>query len=156
MTTLRYQNKRGTAVQWAIQNTTLLEGELGFETDTRKFKLGDGYTLWNDLPYFLDQEDMDEAISSYVLELDSQTRAALIDLIHEESYLPPGSEFSFDHHQVVPASTWVIVHNRNSKPWFNLILDSDPNSINFTDVTYPDLNTAIVEWPSPETGHAYL
>ena len=31
---------------------TLLEGEIGLETDTGKFKIGDGSTAWEDLPYW--------------------------------------------------------------------------------------------------------
>lgn len=45
---LRY----GTAAQAASANPTLLAGEPGFETDTHRFKLGDGSTAYNDLEYF--------------------------------------------------------------------------------------------------------
>jgi hypothetical protein len=43
---------RGTAAAWTSNNTVLLAGELGIETDTNKFKIGDGVTAWDDLPYF--------------------------------------------------------------------------------------------------------
>lgn len=36
---------------WTTKNPILLKGELGFELDTRKFKIGDGATNWNSLPY---------------------------------------------------------------------------------------------------------
>lgn len=45
----RIQNRRGTAAAWAAQNPVLADGELGFETDTKIVKLGDGVTAWNDL-----------------------------------------------------------------------------------------------------------
>lgn len=45
------QQKRGTASQWTASNPTLLAGEIGFETDTRKIKVGDGSTDWNNLDY---------------------------------------------------------------------------------------------------------
>lgn len=45
------QLRRGTAAQWATANTALSNGEPGYETDTGKFKLGDGSTLWNTLDY---------------------------------------------------------------------------------------------------------
>lgn len=35
----------------------LLDRELGFETDTKKFKLGDGTKAWKDLPYYEKEED---------------------------------------------------------------------------------------------------
>jgi hypothetical protein len=50
----RIQNRRGTAAQWTAANPTLAAGELGFETDTNKFKIGDGTNLWANLDYFID------------------------------------------------------------------------------------------------------
>jgi hypothetical protein len=43
--------RRGTAAQWTTANTVLLAGEIGFETDTGYFKIGDGTTAWNTLLY---------------------------------------------------------------------------------------------------------
>ena len=43
---------RGTAAAWTSNNTVLLDGEWGLETDTNKAKFGDGVTAWNSLPYF--------------------------------------------------------------------------------------------------------
>ncbi len=45
------QLRRGTAAAWAAENPVLDAGESGFETDTRKFKIGDGTTAWNSLQY---------------------------------------------------------------------------------------------------------
>lgn len=43
--------RRGAAVDWTAANPTLSDGEIGVETDTRKFKFGTGTTPWNSLPY---------------------------------------------------------------------------------------------------------
>jgi hypothetical protein len=48
---IHIQLRRGTLSQWAAANPVLFQGEIGLETDTRKFKLGDGTTAWNSLPY---------------------------------------------------------------------------------------------------------
>jgi len=48
----RIQIRRDTAEKWVINNPILLEGELGYETDTAYMKIGDGTTYWNDLPYW--------------------------------------------------------------------------------------------------------
>ena len=45
------QFKRGTAARWVELNLVLAAGEPGYEYDTKKFKIGDGVTAWNDLPY---------------------------------------------------------------------------------------------------------
>ena len=45
------QVKRGTAAGWTSANPTLNSGEIGFETDTKKMKVGDGSTAWTSLAY---------------------------------------------------------------------------------------------------------
>jgi hypothetical protein len=45
------QHKRGTADQWFTLNPTLDAGEVGWESDTNKFKIGTGSTAWNSLAY---------------------------------------------------------------------------------------------------------
>lgn len=45
------QFRRGTAAQWTSANPVLAAGEPGFETDTGKFKVGDGSTAWTSLAY---------------------------------------------------------------------------------------------------------
>ena len=50
----RMQQRRGTAAQWTSANPVLAAGEIGFETDTNKFKIGNGSTAWASLSYFVD------------------------------------------------------------------------------------------------------
>jgi len=45
-------HRRGSASQWASANTVLDASEIGYESDTGLFKIGDGSTAWNDLVYF--------------------------------------------------------------------------------------------------------
>jgi hypothetical protein len=51
MATVRILLRRGTAAQWEAANTVLAQAEAGVETDTGRFKLGDGVTPWITLPY---------------------------------------------------------------------------------------------------------
>ena len=52
------QQRRGTAAQWISTNSgngpILNAGEIGYETDTNKFKIGDGTNHWLNLDYFVD------------------------------------------------------------------------------------------------------
>ena len=59
--------RRGTATQWANANPTLGSGEIGFETDTGQFKIGDNSTAWDDLPYFKNIEDLGGNLDDYIL-----------------------------------------------------------------------------------------
>ena len=52
--TARMQQRRDTAANWTSNNPTLAAGELGYETDTAKFKIGTGSTVWTSLAYSLD------------------------------------------------------------------------------------------------------
>jgi hypothetical protein len=56
------QQRRGTAAEWTSANTVLSAGEIGFETDTSKFKIGDGTTAWNSLPYFVNADDIETGL----------------------------------------------------------------------------------------------
>jgi len=49
--TTRLQQRRDTAANWTSNNPTLAAGEIGYETDTKKFKIGDGSTAWTSLAY---------------------------------------------------------------------------------------------------------
>ena len=47
---VRIQFRRGTSAEWSSVNPVLAEGELGFESDTKVIKFGDGITAWDSLP----------------------------------------------------------------------------------------------------------
>ena len=48
---VQIQLRRGTASQWSSTNPVLAVGEMGYETDSGQFKLGDGVRAWLSLPY---------------------------------------------------------------------------------------------------------
>jgi len=63
------QFRRDSASQWDTFNPILLDGEIGIETDTQRFKLGNGLTQWANLPFssnrleddyfaYIDKEDI--------------------------------------------------------------------------------------------------
>ena len=54
------QQRRGTAAQWISTNSgngpILAAGEIGYESDTNKFNIGDGTNHWLSLDYFMDAD----------------------------------------------------------------------------------------------------
>lgn len=48
---VQIQLRRDTAANWTSANPTLAAGEMGIETDTSKYKIGDGSTTWSSLGY---------------------------------------------------------------------------------------------------------
>ena len=66
----RMQQRRGTAAQWVSTNSgngpILGAGEVGWESDTNKFKIGDGINHWADLAYFVDQDTLGTSLNGYL------------------------------------------------------------------------------------------
>jgi len=58
----RMQQRRGTAAQWTSTNSgngpILNAGEIGWESDTNKLKIGDGTNHWVNLDYFIDSNSI--------------------------------------------------------------------------------------------------
>ena len=48
---VQIQMRRDTASNWTTNDPTLAAGEWGLETDTSKFKIGNGSTTWDNLAY---------------------------------------------------------------------------------------------------------
>lgn len=61
--TNRMQQRRGTAALWTSRNPVLAAGEIGYETDTGRQKIGDGTTAWTALPYRIDDPDSDYTVT---------------------------------------------------------------------------------------------
>lgn len=58
----KIQMRRGTAASWAAANPVLAQGELAFETDTGRTKVGDGATAYLSLPSYATYDQMVAAL----------------------------------------------------------------------------------------------
>ena len=52
----RIQIRRDTKAKWADLNPILAAGEIGFEIDNNRLKIGNGITAWNSLPYITETD----------------------------------------------------------------------------------------------------
>lgn len=50
---IRIQLRRDESLKWLSVNPVLANGEPGYESDTGKFKIGDGHSRWSSLEYFV-------------------------------------------------------------------------------------------------------
>jgi hypothetical protein len=75
----RMLQRRGTAEQWTTANPVLGAGEIGFETDTGKFKVGDNINFWDDLAYFVNSDDLAGELGDYATE--QYVTSAISDLL---------------------------------------------------------------------------
>lgn len=65
----KIQLRRGTAAQWTSANPILLDGELGYESDTGKFKVGNGTASWSNLNYSYYGLDASTASNTYLTQI---------------------------------------------------------------------------------------
>lgn len=73
----RMQQRRGTASEWTSVNPVLAAGEIGFETDNIRFKIGNGTDGWTALPYFESLEDIQTYVNNAVSGVIDAAPAAL-------------------------------------------------------------------------------
>lgn len=60
--TVTIKSRGDTAANWTANNPTLAAREIGLETDTQLWKIGDGATAWNSLPYWPGRIVQEDAI----------------------------------------------------------------------------------------------
>ena len=88
--TARLRLRRDTASAWTAANPVLLLGEVGIETDTRNFKVGNGSSAWSALSYYL------TAAGSVVRGQVSKMDAGTIDIVTQGVYVSTGLTGTFD------------------------------------------------------------
>jgi hypothetical protein len=68
----------------------LKEGEFGYEIGTGKYKIGDGYHRWNDLPYFTNEAEVQAYVDAKVTELQATVSGVSVQDLqnHVDSPLP--------------------------------------------------------------------
>ena len=81
------QQRRGTASQWTTANPILAAGEIGFETDTNQFKMGDGTNTWANLSYFKNLEDLGGSLDDYLL-VENVGQAGFAASLDVNGYIP--------------------------------------------------------------------
>ncbi len=89
------QIRRDTAANWTSANPTLAQGEIGFEIDTLKLKVGDGSTAWTSLSYYAGGQDhgnltglADDDHTQYHTDARGDARYSLLSHNHTGVYEP--------------------------------------------------------------------
>ena len=92
----RMQQRRGTASQWISSNSgagpILNAGEIGWESDTNKFKIGDGVSYWTGLTYFVDATDViASSLGAYLQDSDVGAVSGVVGLNASLNAVIPGA-----------------------------------------------------------------
>jgi len=97
----RMQQRRGTAAQWVSSNAgdgpILNAGEIGWESDTNKFKIGDGVSYWDDLTYFVDATDViASSLGAYLQDSDVGAISGVAGLDASKNLVVPGTSIHIE------------------------------------------------------------
>lgn len=97
----RMQQRRGTAAQWVSSNDgdgpILNAGEIGWESDTNKFKIGDGVSYWADLTYFVDATDViASSLGGYLQDSDVGAASGVAGLDASLNLVVPGTSIHIE------------------------------------------------------------
>jgi len=132
----RMQQRRGTATQWTTANPILNAGEIGYETNTNKFKIGDGTNHWADLAYFIDED----AVSNYVL--DTELGELTQDIVDAALVAGTGvtKTYNDNANTITIAIDSTVTTNSGSQTLSNKSIDCSNNTVT---ATLSQLNTAI-------------
>ena len=167
----KIQVRRDTKVNWGAQNPILSNGEIGFETDTYKFKIGSdaakidssAEARWNNLNYFTG-EGIDAIALKNVLGAGNYAPSDIIvtkgmgvapvdgnngnysggvltDLVPAQA----GSQYTLQESEVEPTTPWVVPNDINlgtpDKPFGSLYLKNNSLHIGDSVISYLDAPT---------------
>lgn len=91
-----FKLKRGIASRWVELNPILQQGEPGFVYDTNQLKIGDGKTPWNELPYLVPTDEINQ-LSTLVSNLNKELDELNLDINTINEQLNGTGEGSVDN-----------------------------------------------------------
>jgi hypothetical protein len=88
---IRIQLRRDTAANWTSTNPTLRAGEFGIETDTLKFKIGNGSSTWTQITSYANvtSSGLTTSLNDYILAADQGTPGGPAELNSSGDLLVP-------------------------------------------------------------------
>lgn len=127
---IRIQLRRDTAANWVSSNPVLRAGEFGIETDTLKFKIGDGSSTWTQITAYANvtSAGLDTSLGDYILSADQGT--------------PGGpAELNSNGDLLVPENSIILWDDVDYT--FQTTLSATQPTANRT-ITFPDATTTVV------------
>lgn len=140
----RQKQKYDTSTNWATNNIVLLAGEIGIESDTNKFKIGNGTSAWNELDYVgsgdvvlysttgqntdgaMTQKAVTDAIPTTLADLNEDSSHRTVTDAEKNTWNAK-SDFSGSYNDLTNKPT-ISTININGQPQPTLNFDSDPQT----------------------------
>jgi microcystin-dependent protein len=123
--------RKGTAAQWAAANPVLLNGEPAWETDTGKFKIGNGSTAYASLPFYDLNENVQPAITGAATTITNENLTPSRALVSDENgkvaessvpasrldhFVPSGGIIMWSGSVAAVPSGWTLCNGANGTP----------------------------------------
>lgn len=126
---IRIQLRRDTAANWTSANPALLAGEIGIETDTLKFKIGNG-SNWNSITNYANTtpEDFTNTLNDYILAADRGVAGGVAAIDSSSNLVVPGSS--------------IIIEGSTANAYETTLAVTDPTADRT--ITVPDASGTIV------------
>lgn len=143
--------RRSSSSAWTAANPVLSDGEIGFESNTGKFKIGDGTTVWASLYYFKTAADM---------ALDDMSEVSIVSPSVNQNLVYNGSLWvnratTFVHTQSSASSTWTVTHSLGYYPGGVSVVDSAENVVQ-GDIIHTSSDVLTINFSSAFSGKAYI
>ena len=134
---VRIQLRRDTAANWVSSNPTLRAGEIGIETDTLKFKVGNGSSPWNSITAYANvvPGDLNTTLDGYLETGDIGAVNGVVGLNADQDAIIPGEAIIFEGATADTYETTLVVE--------------DPTADRT--VTIPDATTTLVGRDTTDT-----
>lgn len=143
--------RNDTSANWTSKNPLLLKGEFGFETDTRKFKVGNGVDNWQNLKYAssgseegskkaVDNITFDEKTGLFTITytdgtsntIDTKLEKVVVNFTYDQANqnlvltLDDGTTYN------IPMSAFINVYKGSNGAMITISIDSATNTISAT------------------------
>ncbi len=79
-----YKFSGKTAQEWTALNPVLRNGERGYERDTGRFKVGNGISAWNQLPYASPSPSFESVSTVVAFYVDAHVHAELPHVVYDD------------------------------------------------------------------------
>ena len=123
---IQIQFRRDTPFRWEALNPVLADGEPGVELGSKRFKIGDGISRWNEL--------------TYAISFDGQAEIAKRRYVHEQG---------------TAVMVWSISHNLGAIPAAVAVIDS-ANNVVHGGVVHLSVNDFELHFSAPFSGKAIV
>ena len=127
---IRIQLRRDTAANWTSSNPVLRAGEFGIETDTLKFKIGNGSSTWTQIANYANVTDagLSNSLNDYILLADQGT--------------PGGpAELDLDGDLLIPEDSIILWYDAEYT-YTTTLTATEPTDDRV--ITFPDATTTVV------------